>query len=104
MVELKTDMKTSATKKVKKSKPDVPEVGMEIDENPKVVKELKLDFETDYNLNQAKITDFVEALLKIHNGKQSQVDSFTFIFFRLLKCELLQIFLKWIESITLDID
>ena len=41
MVELKTDMKTSATKKVKKSKPekpDVPEVGMEIDENPKVVK------------------------------------------------------------------
>ena len=76
MVELKTDMKTSATKKVKKSKPekpDVPEVGMEIDENPKVVKELKLDFETDYNLNQAKITDFVEALLKIHNGKQSKV-------------------------------
>ena len=38
-------------------------------------KELKLDFDTDYNLNQAKITDFVEALLKIHNGKQSQVDS-----------------------------
>jgi len=77
MVELKTDMKTSATKKVKKSKPekpDVPEVGMEVDENPKVVKELKLDFETDYNLNQAKITDFVEALLKIHNGKQSKID------------------------------
>jgi hypothetical protein len=41
MVELKTDMKTSSTKKVKKSKPekpDVPEVGMEVDENPKVVK------------------------------------------------------------------
>jgi len=77
MVELKTDMKTSATKKVKKSKPekpDVPEVGMEVDENPKVVKELKLDFETDYNLNQAKIADFVEALLKIHNGKQSKID------------------------------
>jgi len=77
MVELKTDMKTSATKKVKKSKPekpDVPEVGMDVDENPKVVKELKLDFETDYNLNQAKITDFVEALLKIHNGKQSKID------------------------------
>jgi len=78
MVELKTDMKTSSTKKVKKSKPekpDVPEVGMEVDENPKkVVKELKLDFETDYNLNQAKIADFVEALLKIHNGKQSKID------------------------------
>lgn len=79
MVELKTDMKTSSSKKVKKSKPEkpaVPEVGMEVDENPKkVVKELKLDFETDYNLNQAKIADFVEALLKIHNGKQSKVDS-----------------------------
>jgi len=78
MVELKTDMKTSSTKKVKKSKPekpDVPEVGMEVDENPKkVVKELKLDFETDYNLNQAKVSDFVEALLKIHNGKQSKID------------------------------
>ena len=49
---------------------------MEVDENnPKVGKELKLDFETDYNLNQAKIADFVEALLKIHNGKQSKVDS-----------------------------
>jgi len=71
-------MKTSSTKKVKKSKPekpDVPEVGMEVDENPKkVVKELKLDFETDYNLNQAKVSDFVEALLKIHNGKQSKID------------------------------
>ena len=78
MVELKTDMKTSSTKKVKKSKPEkpvVPEVGMEVDETPKVVKELKLDFETDYNLNQAKVSDFVEALLKIHNGKQSKVDS-----------------------------
>ena len=75
MVELKTDMKTKKVKKSKPEKPDLPEVGMEVDENPKVVKELKLDFETDYNLNQAKITDFVEALLKIHNGKQSKVKS-----------------------------
>ena len=78
---LKTDMKTSAIKKAKKSKkskPDKTEVGMEVDEKPKI-KELKLEFETDYNLNQAKVADFVEALLKIHEGKPSKVNHFKIV-------------------------
>ena len=72
---LKTEMKNSG-KKVKKSKP-IPqkppqEKPKEITEQkPKEMKELKLNFETDYNLDKTKILDFVTALLKIHEEKQS---------------------------------
>merc|ERR1711874_121214 len=64
---LKTEMKNSG-KKVKKSKPipQKPPV-----KKPQEMKELKLNFETDYSLDKAKVLDFVCALLKIHEEKQS---------------------------------
>ena len=72
---LKTEMKNSG-KKVKKSKP-IPqkppqEKSKEITEQKqKEMKELELNFETDYNLDRTKLLDFVTALLKIHEEKQS---------------------------------
>jgi len=64
---LKTEMKNSGIN-VKKSKPlpQKPQV-----QKPQEMTELKLNFETDYNLDKTKILDFVTALLKIHEEKQS---------------------------------
>lgn len=71
---LKTEMKNSG-KKVKKSKPIPQKPPLQ---KPQEMKELKLKFETDYNLDKAKVLDFVSALLKIHEEKQSnEVDDKT---------------------------
>lgn len=64
---LKTEMKNSGID-VKKTKPIPQKPPLQ---EPQEMKELKLNFETDYNLDKTKILDFVSALLKIHEEKQS---------------------------------
>ena len=59
--ELKTSMKGSA-KKAKKAKQE-----LKCEEKPKLP--ITLDCSPEYNLNQANVAPFVDALLKIHKTK-----------------------------------
>ena len=59
--ELKTSMKGSA-KKAKKAKQE-----LKSEEKPKLP--ITLDCSPEYNLNQANVAPFVDALLKIHKTK-----------------------------------
>ena len=62
---IKTPKNTPKQKENKTPKKTPKEVKTPIKET----NELKLNFDTEYNLNQAKVSGFVDALFKVHEAK-----------------------------------